>query len=87
MTGLVAALRALGLDGEIALSGRWVTLQGERCTVYVAEAASGGGYYTWCGAAEARVVEHYLDPIAAIEAGLWRAARRAPGYDDATEGR
>ncbi len=87
MTGLVAALRALGVDGEIALAGHWVTLQGERCAVYVAEATSGEGYYTWCEAAEARVVEHYLDPIAAIEAGLRRAARRAPGCDDATEGR
>ena len=83
MTGLVAALRALGVDGEIALSGHWVTLQGERCAVYVAEATSGGGYYTWCEAAEARVVEHYLDPATAIEAGL----RRASLHHDAPEGR
>ncbi len=86
MTRLVAALRALGVNGEIALAGHWVTLQGERCAVYVAEATSGGGYYTWCEAAEARVVEYYLDPIAAIAAGLRRAARPAPGYDDATSG-
>ena len=86
MTRLVAALRALGAEGEIALAGHWVTLQGERCAVYVAEARAGGGYYTWCEAAEARVVEYYLDPTAAIEAGLRRAARRGPGDDDAPSG-
>ena len=84
MTRLVAALRALGVNGEIALAGHWVTLQGERCAVYVAEATSGGGYYTWCEAVEARAVEFYLDPATAIEAGLRRAARHDPGYNDAT---
>ena len=86
MTRLVTALRAVGVDGEIALAGHWVKLQGERCAVYVAEAPSRGGYYTWCETPEARVVEYYLDPIAAIEAGLRRAARCAPGRDDATSG-
>ena len=86
VTRLVAALHALGLDGEIALAGHWVKLQGERCAVYVAEATSGGSYYTWCEDAEARVVEFYLDPTTAIEAGLRRAAQRGHGFNDATTG-
>ena len=83
MTRLVAALHALGLDGEIALAGHWVKFQGERCAVYVIQATSGGGYYTWCEHTEARVVEFYLDPATAIEAGL----RRASLHHDAPEGR
>lgn len=74
MTRLTEALRALGLDGEISLSGRWLKLRGERCSVYVAEVAWAAGYYTWCDDRGARAVEHYLDPTEAIRAGLKRAA-------------
>jgi hypothetical protein len=74
MTHLVEALHALGLEGEIALSDHWVKLQGERCAVYVAEASWGRGYYTWCDDPHARAVEFYHDPVAAIFAGLRRAA-------------
>jgi hypothetical protein len=42
--------------------------------VYVAEAAWEAGYYTWCDGREEQVVEHYLDPTEAIQAGLKRAA-------------
>ena len=74
MIHLVEALRVLGLQGELALSGRWLKLQGERCWVYVAEQTGGGGYYTWCDDPLARSVEFYRDPTAAILAGLRRAA-------------
>jgi len=65
---------ALGLEGEVSLSGRWLELRGERFTVYVAEAAWGGGYYTWCDGPDRRTVEFYLDPAEAIRNGLRRAA-------------
>ncbi len=84
MTQLVAALHALGLDGEIALSGHWLKLHGERCCVYVAEPTRGGRYFTWCDAAGARVVEAYGDPVEAIQAGLRRAARQ--DLDPTTDG-
>lgn len=74
MTRLTEALQALGLDGEITLSGRWLKLRGGRCSVYVAEAAWDAGYYTWCDDRKERTVEHYLDPTEAIRAGLKRAA-------------
>ena len=74
MPRLIEALQALGLGGEITHSGRWLKLQGERCSVYVAEAAWEAGYYTWCDAREEQAVEHYLDPTEAIQAGLKRAA-------------
>ena len=70
---LAEALRALGLEGELDLRGYWVILQGDRCSVYVAEATKGRGYYTWCDCADAREVEFYLDPLEAIQAGLRRA--------------
>ncbi len=76
MTQLIGALQALGLEGEIALAGRWVKLQGERCAVYVVESRR-DGYYTWCDDPQARTVEFYLDPTEAIKAGLRRAA--SPG--------
>ncbi len=82
MTRLVEALRSLGLDGEIALSGRWVKLQGERSVVYVVEAAWGAGYYTWCDDREERAVQFYADPAEAVQAGLRRAARRDGAGDD-----
>jgi hypothetical protein len=75
MTRLVDALQALGLHGEIILSGRWVKLVGERCSVYVAEAAWGAGYFTWCDDPQARTVEFYRDPVEAIQAGLRRATK------------
>ena len=87
MTRLVAALHALGLHAEIALAGHWVKLQGEQYAVYVIEATAGGGYYTWCEDAEARVVEFYLDPATAVEAGLRRASGRIAARNDAPEGR
>ncbi len=81
MTRLVDALHALGLDGDISLSGRWVTLQGERCLVYVLEGPWGAGYYAWCDDPDERVVERYPDPTEAILAGLRRASRRDSGSD------
>ncbi len=52
----------LSIDGEITLGGRWLTLHGNRCPVYVVQAAT-GEYFTW------------RDPREAIVAGLQRAAR------------
>ena len=75
---LVEALQTLGLQGELSLGGRWVTLRGERCRVYVVEAAWGTHYYTWCDDPAERTVQSYLDPVQAIQAGLRRAAGR-PG--------
>ena len=83
MTRLVAALQALGLEGEGALAGRWLTLVGDRYTVYVVEATSGRGYFTWGQDADARVVEFYLDPVEAIEAGLRRASYPEQTCDEA----
>ncbi len=74
MTRLAEAVEALGLDGELSLSGSWVRLQGEHCTVYVVEAVSGTRYYTWCDAPNERHVELFHDPTEAIDAGLRRAA-------------
>ncbi len=81
ITRLEAAIQVLGLDGETALDGRWVMFPGERCRVFVAEAAWGRAYYTWCDDPRAQTVETYPDPIAAIEAGLQRAARRGTPED------
>ena len=75
MTRLEDALQALGLTGEVAHGGRWVTVQGERCAVYVVESV-GRGYYTWCDHPEARVVPSYADPTEALRVGLRRAERR-----------
>lgn len=75
MTRLEDALQALNLEGEIALSGRWVKVQGECCMVYVVEAAWGGGFYTWCDDPQERAAELYLDPVEALHAGLRRAQR------------
>lgn len=76
MARLLDALRRLGLSGRVDASGRWLTLDGEGCRVFVAEARRGGAYYTWCDDPNERVVEHYPDPTAAILAGLRRAAGR-----------
>ena len=78
MTRLVDALEILGLTGEITHAGHWVCLPGERCPVYVVEVVREGGFFSWCGAPDAAVVEAYRGPIAAIRAGLGRAARRDP---------
>lgn len=78
VTDLVAAVQALGLEGEIALAGRWVRLQGERYRVYVVETIA-DGYYSWCDAPEERAVIGYPDPTEAIQDGLRRAARRPEG--------
>ena len=86
MTRLVEALRALGLEGDIAQSGRWLTLRGQLCLVYVAEADWGQGFYTWCDAPDQRSVERYDDPVAAIRAGLQRAALRPPAHGHHTPG-
>lgn len=76
MTQLMRALESLGLEGEIALSGRWVKLRGDRCSVYVVESTDESVYYTWCGCPEDRAVESYSDPTEAIRVGLRRAAGR-----------
>jgi hypothetical protein len=76
-------MQSLGLEGEIALAGRWVTIQGEQTLVYVVEAMWGNGYYTWCADPRARAVEFYYDPVEAIQAGLQRAAQlRTPTCDN-----
>ena len=82
MTRLREALQTLGLEGQVGRSGRWVTLDGERRRVYVAEAPHRGGYYTWCDDPAARVVEHYPDAAAAIQAGLRRASIRDPSEEE-----
>lgn len=48
-------------------------MQGERCSVYVAETAT-GEYFTWCDDPVERSVMAYGDPRLAILAGLQRAA-------------
>jgi hypothetical protein len=79
MTRLAEAVEALGLDGELSLSGSWVRLRGERSTVYVVEAVSGTRYYTWCDAPHERYVELFYDPVEAIQAGLRRASVMVDG--------
>jgi hypothetical protein len=74
MMRLIAALRALSLEGEIACGGTWVTLRGERCLAYVVEAGEGPLYLTWCDDPRERTVEVYGDPVAALLAGRRRIA-------------
>jgi len=74
MTHLVDALHRLGVHGEVALAGRWATIEGERCRVHVVEAPWGAGYYGWCDDPAERVVKRYVDPAAAIRDSLHRAA-------------
>ena len=76
MTRLDNVIQELGLRGEVSPFGRWVRLQGEQGPVYVAQAAFGQGYYTWCDTAHGHAAEPYLDPVEAIQAGLQRATRR-----------
>ncbi len=70
-------------EAEIMLAGRWAKLFGERCAVYIFEAAS-GGFYTWCDIADARSVEFYRDPQAAVIAGLGRASVQGSVEPDGT---
>jgi hypothetical protein len=76
MTRLVDVAQEMGLRAEVSPFGRWVRFRGEQGLVYVAEAAFGQGYYSWCDTPHGRAAEPYLDPTAAIQAGLQRAARR-----------
>ena len=76
MTRLVDVAQEMGLRAEASPFGRWVRFRGEQGLVYVAQAAFGQGYYTWCDTPHGRTAEPYLDPMAAIQAGLERAARR-----------
>ncbi len=71
---LAEALQTVGVHGTIELAGRWATIEGARCLVYVVEAAHGAGFFTWCDAPHARTLELYRDPVEAIRAGLRRAA-------------
>ncbi len=86
MTRLVDALRVLGVKGDVALSGRWVTIEGERCRVQVVEASWGAGYYSWCDDLTGRAVEHFCDPTEAILAGLRRARRQNQEAEQTTDG-
>jgi hypothetical protein len=74
MTRLVDVVQEMGLEAEGSPFGRWVRFRGEQGLVYVAQAAFGQGYYTWCDTPHGRAVEPYLDPAEAIQAGLQRAA-------------
>jgi hypothetical protein len=76
MTRLVDVAQEMGLRAEASPFGRWVRFRGEQGLVYVAEAAFGQGYYSWCDTPHGRTAEPYLDPTAAIQAGLQRAACR-----------
>lgn len=75
MTRLVEALERLGLDGEIAFSGRWVKLRSGWCSVYVIEGSLTAQYYTWCDAPGMQSVQFYRDAAEAIREGLLRASR------------
>lgn len=90
MARLLDALRGLGLSGRVDPSGRWLTLDGEGCRVFVAAARRGGGHYTWCDDPAERVVEHFPDPRVAILAGLRRATEvglRKEATEGARDGR
>lgn len=67
------------------LSGRWVKLRGKKYDIYVVELAWGAGYYTWCDHPRGRTVESYQDAVAAIEAGLRRAAQLDKMDEDEAE--
>jgi len=79
MSRLEDALLTLGYAGQFELSGRWATLRGERCVVFVVEAANAEGYYTWCDDPATRTVEFYREPAQAIVAGMCRATDDASG--------
>jgi hypothetical protein len=73
MAHLGTVLEDLGLEGEVSPLGRWARLRGERGTVYVAHAAFGSGYYSWCDTPQEHTPHPYLDPAEAIQAALRRA--------------
>jgi hypothetical protein len=75
MAHLGTVLEDLGLEGEVSPLGRWARLRGERGTVYVAHAAFGSGYYSWCDTPQEHTPHPYLDPAEAIQAALRRATR------------
>ena|SRR5437868_1789523 len=81
MAPLNRALQDLGLEGEVSPVGRWARLRGERGTVYVAEAAFGMGYYSWCDVPQERTALPYLDPLEAIQAALYRARGKGPAEE------
>jgi hypothetical protein len=88
MTRLVDALVRLGLSADVELGGKWVTLRGDRATIYVVAGAWGSEFYTWCDIPEARAIERYPDAVSAIQAGLRRSSAlrspdSAPMSDDA----
>jgi len=86
MTRLSQALELLDLEGEGGLDGRLVKLQGERCSVFIAEGPWAAGFYTWCDDPSERMVAHFDDPIEAIRAGLARASQRGqPAHAEATD--
>ena len=87
MAQLGRVLEDLGLEGEVSPLGRWVRLQGERGSVYVAEAAFGAGYYSWCDIPQERTALPYLDPVEAIQAVLQRARRKVSADDVSVDGR
>lgn len=74
---LVDTLNQMGLDAEVAMDGKWVQIQGERCSVYVVELSRRRGFFTWCDAPDERTVEYHSDPVDAITSGLRRAERKA----------
>ena|SRR5215203_3970372 len=86
MTRLSQALELLDLEGEGGLDGRLVKLQGERCSVFIAEGPWAAGFYTWCDDPSERMVAHFDDPIEAIRAGLARASQRGqPAHAGASD--
>jgi hypothetical protein len=73
MAHLSTVLAELGLEGEVSPLGRWARLPGEQGMVYVAHAAFGEGYYSWCDASPERTAQPYRDATEAIQAALQRA--------------
>jgi hypothetical protein len=84
---LAQCLRTSAWRGEVSPLGRWARLQGEQGTVYVAEAAFGSGYYSWCDTPQQRTAQPYLDPAEAIQAALHRAEREVPVEEAAVDER
>ncbi len=76
MSRLVNALQSLELDATVELGGRWITLEGEGCRVYVVQGTADDGFYTWCDAPGVRSVEFFRDPVQAIVTGLQRGAQQ-----------
>jgi len=79
---LVDTLNQMGLDAEVAMDGKWVRIQGERCSVYVVELSRRQGFFTWCDAPDERTVEYHREPVDAITSGLRRAERKSGKTED-----